>query len=436
MRLQTSRAGKRWLPLVVLLLLSATGGCKQGAWTLWNAYAARFIDDQGRVFDPKAPERTTSEGEAYAMFFALADNDRAHFDSILNWTQENLARGDLGLNLPAWLWGKDKDGSWKALDANSASDADVWIAYSLLEAGRLWSAPAYTGMGNAMLNRIASTEVADLPGFGLMLLPGGQGFLHQATPSGQGDKPKPAGQSKDRKSANHANKAGKQRSHDLPPPPSQAPPAQTYLLNPSYVPEFLLERLGRLDPAGPWLKIAANIPRFLQQSSRHGFAMDWVDYVPGDGFSPVSEQMASGVAKDEAGGSYDAIRVYLWAGMIAPGGEVRNSLLNAIPGMGVYLADHGAPPEKVSDQGGPLAQDGPVGFSAAVLPYLRARAGSSRSYAQQLVRLSRMRDAATGLYGKDLTYYDQNLVLFATGFLEGRFQFGSGGELKVEWKRK
>jgi endo-1,4-beta-D-glucanase Y len=46
-----------------------------------------------------------------------------------------------------------------------------------------------------------------------------------------------------------------------------------------------------------------------------------------------------------------------------------------------------------------------------------------------------MRDPVTGLYGKDLAYYDQNLALFATGFLSDRFRFGSGGELNVEWKR-
>jgi len=37
------------------------------------------------------------------------------------------------------------------------------------------------------------------------------------------------------------------------------------------------------------------------------------------------------------------------------------------------------------------------------------------------------------LYGKDLAYYDQNLALFATGYLDSRFRFGPGGELKVEW---
>jgi endoglucanase len=89
----------------------------------------------------------------------------------------------------------------------------------------------------------------------------------------------------------------------------------------------------------------------------------------------------------------------------------------------------------VSDQGIPLEQDGPVGFSAAVLPYLRAFPDLSRLSAQQTVRMSRQRDVASGLYGKDLAYYDQNLAMFCTGFIDGRFKFGPGGELKVEWKR-
>jgi endoglucanase len=56
----------------------------------------------------------------------------------------------------------------------------------------------------------------------------------------------------------------------------------------------------------------------------------------------------------------------------SPAIPARAQMLSAIPAMSVYLANHDAPPEKVSDQGIPLAQDGPVGFSAAVLPYLRA----------------------------------------------------------------
>jgi endoglucanase len=128
--------------------------------------------------------------------------------------------------------------------------------------------------------------------------------------------------------------------------------------------------------------------------------------------------------------------VYLWAGLTDSGDALRASLLDAIPSMGAYLADHDAPPEKVSAQGIPMEQDGPIGFSGAVLPYLRALPGMSKASSRQTIRLSRQRDASTGLYGKDVTYYDQNLVLFATGFTDGRFHFGSGGELRVEWPRR
>jgi endoglucanase len=403
------------------MLLSASAGCKQGPWTLWEAYSARFIDGQGRVIDRSAGDRTTSEGQAYAMFFALADNDRGTFDKLLTWTQASLAAGDLQTHLPAWLWGNDGAGKWKTLDPNSASDADVWMAYTLVEAGRLWKVPTYSNLGRKMMDLIAKNEVADLPSFGPLLLPGPLGFQHD----------------------------------------------KVWTLNPSYMPLFLFERLAQVDPAGPWRQIALNIPRFLGQSARHGYAMDWVDYVPGDGFSPAVIQppvqpgaaakppgamtappgsapappaattpsATDGNQATASGGSYDAIRVYLWAGMLDGEGPMRAHILNALPAMGVYLGNHDAPPQFVSDQGIPLAQDGPVGFSAAVLPYLRAFPGLSSVSAKQTVRMGELRNQSTGLYGKDTAYYDQNLALFATGYLAGRFRFGASGELNVEWTR-
>ena len=146
-----SREKRTRLMLLVpfLFLLGGTGGCKQGPWTLWNSYAAHFIDAQGRVIDPQGGGRTTSEGQSYAMFFALVNNDQARFERLLKWTQTNLAQGDLATHLPAWLWGKTKEGEWKILDPNPASDADVWIAYSLVEAGRLWNKPALLEPGPA-----------------------------------------------------------------------------------------------------------------------------------------------------------------------------------------------------------------------------------------------------------------------------------------------
>jgi hypothetical protein len=89
----------------------------------------------------------------------------------------------------------------------------------------------------------------------------------------------------------------------------------------------------------------------LEGSARHGFAMDWVNYIPGDGFYPASNHATGNKDSDLPGGSYDAIRVYLWAGMMDSGGTMRAQVLSDIPAMSVYLADHDAPPEKVSDQG-------------------------------------------------------------------------------------
>ena len=88
MGMWTWRPGKHWLLMAVLLGLCPAGGCKEGTWSLWSAYSARFIDGQGRVIDRSSGDRTTSEGQAYAMFFALVGNDRASFDRLLEWTQK------------------------------------------------------------------------------------------------------------------------------------------------------------------------------------------------------------------------------------------------------------------------------------------------------------------------------------------------------------
>ncbi len=116
-------------------------------------------------------------------------------------------------------------------------------------------------------------------------------------------------------------------------------------------------------------------------------------------------------------------------------GPERAEILNAIPGMSVYLAQHDAPAEEVSEDGISMAQDGPRRFSATVLPYLRVYEGLSREVGQQPVRMDAQRNPSLELYGKELEYYDQNLVLFATGSLDGRFRFGPQGKLKVGWKR-
>lgn len=356
---------------------------------LWHAYSGRFISGDGRVIDPQGGDRTTSEGQSYALFFALVNDDRAHFDSLLGWTEHNLAAGDMGAHLPGWSWGRAKDGHWGILDANSASDSDLWIAYDLIEAGRLWNDLHYATLGRRMLALIGRREVAHLPGFGPALLPGAVGFTFP----------------------------------------------RFWVLNPSYMPLFLLERMAVVDPDGPWANVAQQVPVLLERSARNGFAMDWLCYAPGTGFSPC---LANGHTGPAVVGSYDAIRVYLWAGMLADASPGKARILQALPGMDLYLRSHAAPPEKVSAAGVPQSQDGPVGFSAALLPYLMSIPDEA-ALAQQQMRVKSQLDEKSNLYGPGYgsgpTYYDQNLVLFGSGWLEKRFQFGSSGELLVRWSR-
>ena len=226
---------------------------------LWVRYVATFVAGDGRVIDRSAADRSTSEGQAYALFFALVADDRALFDRLLHWTEQNLAQGDLSRQLPAWHWGKRRDGGWGVIDANSASDADLWLAYALLEAGRLWSQPRYGELARGVLGNVAAREIAQVAGAGTVLLPGPSGF---ALDGG-------------------------------------------YRVNPSYEPPQVLRRLAQLP--GPWRALAESAARRLQAFASGGAVPDWAVVRPG---RPLSEDPVHGRT-----GSYDAIRAYLWVGM-------------------------------------------------------------------------------------------------------------------------
>src|SRR5690606_41306710 len=136
---------------------------------------ARLASDlaDGRMIDRSQDDlRSASEGQSYALFFALVDNDQALFDRILAWTVDNLADGDMGKRLPAWLWGRDAKGGWGVLDDNPASDSDLWLAYGLLEGGRLWRRPALERLGPDLLAQVRRPEIVGLPGRGPPLPPG------------------------------------------------------------------------------------------------------------------------------------------------------------------------------------------------------------------------------------------------------------------------
>jgi len=359
---------------------------RASAWPLWDHYAAHFLSPEGRVIDPERNSMTTSEGQSYAMFFALVAGDSVSFERIRAWTEENLAQGDLSRNLPAWSWGRKDDGSWGVLDQNSASDSDLWVAYSLIEAGELWAKPHYSKIAKAMLSLIAKNESATLPQIGAVLLPGRYGFH---------------------------------------------PDADRWVLNPSYMPLPLLLAAKRADPEEPWNSMASALPEWLQQASPSGFAMDWVEYRSGKGFSAVGQP---GQTSKPACGSYDAIRVYLWAGMTAHESPGSLKLLQVFAPMSSYVKAHLSPPETVNPDGNISSTTAPPGFSAAVMPFLFA-SGEKSTAALQLRNVLAQIEPSTGLLGDPPKYYDQNLALFALGWQEQRFRFAPDGTLRVQWKK-
>ena len=101
--------------------------------------------------------------------------------------------------------------------------------------------------------------------------------------------------------------------------------------------------------------------------------------------------------------------------------------------MASYMKSAVTPPLEVDSQGTVVRAAAPVGFSAAVIPYLQAVGLRSQAKLQQ-DRLIASQDLSTGLYGHPGEYYDQNLALFSTGSTEQRYRFDRDGKLHVRWK--
>jgi endoglucanase len=368
---------------------AAAPACPAMPWPLWQEFEARFIQPDGRVLDASTPEKhTSSEGQSYGMFFALVADDREQFDRLWGWTVDNLFAGDATARLPAWFWGLAPDGTWRVLDANSASDADLWFVYALLEAGRAWQRPDYTAAAKRLLTRIEQEEVVTLPGLGPMLLPGKVGF---ATPEGQ------------------------------------------WRLNASYLPLPLVRRFAAEHPQGPWRAMADETARVYEGGHATGFVADWIGYkrdASGQGHfftDPVKGDI----------GSYDAIRTYMWAGMTPKSDPQSARVLQATRGLALATARNGEPPESVTIATGLGRGTTDFGFSAAVLPYLHTtgqHAERDRQLARVMARMDQARAAADGA-NTQAPYYHYVLSLFSLGWLDGRYRFGDRGSLNLSWKK-
>lgn len=370
---------------VLILMLHTSSQAAPNHWPEWKAYKEAFLSTDGRVVDHSTEDlRTVSEGQAYCLFFALVAADKKAFEQILIWTENNLAQGDLGKNLPAWHWAKGPSG-WGVQDSNSASDADLWLAYTLLEAGRFWSEPRYTQKAKQLGDLILSQESLWVAGLGRALLPGKTGFV---------------------------NADGSVK------------------LNPSYAPAFVLARLAEAWPEDArWAEMYLANQQFLLGSARAGLYPDWINYQNG---MPVEDSNLQE-------GDFDAIRVYLWLGISPDSDPILASLRHLVKPFTDAIFKAQAVPLAWNPKAGSLSNDsGPKGFQWALRPLLDLQSHEDQGKKSVLKnwQLADLTALKSNEDWREYGYYSGALSLFAQGVLSGKYAIRNNGKLYLRAMRE
>jgi endoglucanase len=115
-----------------------------------QAFLDEYVEPDGRVVRRDEGGDVISEGQAYGMLIAVAVGDETRFRSIWEWTKTHLRGAD---GLLAWRWADNK-----VTDINSAADADLDAARSLVLAGRRFNAPELMKDGRRLGVAILETE--------------------------------------------------------------------------------------------------------------------------------------------------------------------------------------------------------------------------------------------------------------------------------------
>jgi endoglucanase len=269
----------------------------------WLAYRDRFIQADGRVIDREAADRSTSEGQAYAMLRAVMMDDPATFERILQWSENNLRRrGDLKnpASIPldqlwAWQWGRAPEGAlvrdagssddakrekWGILDVNFASDADIDAITALILAQRRWRRPEYL--------QLARNKLRDLWQFSTL-------------------------------------QVGEQR-YLLPGPSLAFRSRSLVILNPSYLAPYAFRLFAQVDQDHNWNQLISSSYQVLQRSaqlSQVGLPSDWVGLDTQSGQFVALNQAADKGSQSQGSGtpvnpqtnlisqySFDAYRVW------------------------------------------------------------------------------------------------------------------------------
>jgi len=135
----------------------------------WEAFKQGFVEGAGRVVDTGQDRISHSEGQGFAMLFAVHYDDRAAFDRLWAWTQKNLQVRDDALL--AWRWEAERG----VTDRNDAADGDLLVAWALARAGEKWKSPEHTTAARRIAQDVRAKLLRRTP-HGVVILPGVEGF--------------------------------------------------------------------------------------------------------------------------------------------------------------------------------------------------------------------------------------------------------------------
>lgn len=167
------------LSCIVICVFFMLGMCKMTYGrqpAVWEAFKTNFIGQDGRVVDYYNGRVSHSEGQGYGMLLAVKYDDKAVFDKLWQWTQDNIAvRND---HLFAWKWGERTSGVWGVVDYNNATDGDILIAYALIKADEEWPNNNYKNTALKIIKSVRENLAVEWNGHQL-LLPGYHGFIRE-----------------------------------------------------------------------------------------------------------------------------------------------------------------------------------------------------------------------------------------------------------------
>jgi endo-1,4-beta-D-glucanase Y len=338
----------------------------------WAYYQERFIQADGRVIDWETDDqRTTSEGQAYAMLRAVLMDDPDTFEQVLQWGENNLLVRSHPVpphQLWAWKWGPDPDSNWGILDPNFASDADIDVATALILATRRWQRPDYLALAQQKLADLWSVSTIEV------------------VVNGQSQR------------------------HLLPGPRAAFQPTVTTLyLNPSYLAPYAFRLFAQVDPTRDWLSLVPSSYQTLEASAKLstlGLPSNWVklDLTSGQ-YSAIPTSNALQTLY-----GFDAYRVWWRITLDAiwfQSPEADQYLRQHLPGLMTFWQQQQRLPAQVSLAGEILANYESTAQYAMVysaLKYLDIE--TARTLRQQKLDATYRQ----GFWDSDSAYYTQNLA--------------------------